>query len=218
MMQKDIEINKLHTLGLEMIGLVRKQIGKVGKSFEDRDVTLAQEVILIEDRVNALELNIDRVCEEILTLQQPLASDFRFVLSILKMNRELERIGDYAKDMCEYILHWEEDLDVSLYQKLQLPEMFAIADDMMAKIHDSLENDDQNQPRKVFQMDAGLNEIKEAAPGRIEEAILADNKKIKQSLNLLATVRKMERVGDQIKNIGEELIYYLEAKVVKHSK
>ena len=218
MIQKDIELKKLHDLGMEMTQLVRSQVSMVGQSFATRDASLADEVILKEAKVNAIELNIDRLCGEILTLQSPLASDFRFVLAVLKMNAELERIGDYAKDMSEYILRWEEDLDVDLYKALQIPEMFSIADEMMAQIVSGLENDDTSRPRKVFKMDKALNEIKEAAPDVIEAAILNDSKKIKQSLNLLSTVRKMERVGDQIKNIAEEMIYYLEAKVVKHSK
>lgn len=218
MRQKDQELKKLNDLGLEMIALVRKQVSKVGESFAKRDASLAEEVVRIESRVDALELNIDRVCEEILTLQQPLASDFRFVLSVLRMNNELERIGDYAKDIAEYILKWDEDLNLTLFKTLRLPEMFATVDEMMALIFESLEKDDVDLPRKVFPMDNVLNEIKNDGPNHIAEAIESRSISIKQALNLHTTVRKMERMGDQVKNIAEELIYYLEAKVVKHRK
>ena len=134
------------------------------------------------------------------------------------MNSELERIGDYAKDIAEYILKWDEDLNLDLFKALQLPEMFATVDAMIGLIYESLEKEDVNLPRKVFPMDAVLNGIKNEGPNHIAKAIKNEAISINQALNLHTTVRKMERMGDQVKNIAEELIYYLEAKVVKHRK
>lgn len=204
--------NNLSELG----HLVKTQISKSKTALLTRDVDLANEVIHNERRVNAYELKIDRDCEETFALFAPVASDMRLVFSTLKINGDLERIGDYAEGIAKILLLQKMDFDDELINALSLPLMYDKALQMLGDVIEAYKNNDTQLARSVFSRDAELNEINHKAVGITTAYCQANTERIQQALYLLSAIRRLERMGDHITNIAEEIIFFKEALVLRH--
>ena len=202
----------------EMAKLVGKQLEKSYCSLKDRDADLANEVIFNEKRVNAFELKIDKDCEHIFALLNPVAHDMRFVFATLKINADLERIADYAEGIAKLALLADMDFDAALLEKLELQKMHDTALSMMRDVTKAYCDDDTKLARSVFTKDQVLNDINIQSTEVVAEYLKTNLEKILPALYLLSIIRKMERIGDHITNIAEEVIFYKEAKVMKHWK
>jgi phosphate transport system protein len=212
----DIELKQLKAEAIEMFELVTFQLSKSKSALLHNDKELAREVNFNERRVNALELKIDKDCENIFALFNPLAVDLRFVLAVLKINSNLERIGDIADGIARYVVETPESFDKELIALTQIDEMFDIALSMLEDTRTSFETEDTKVSRGIFIKDDSLDEINAKANTVVEEFIRKNDDKIGQSLHVISTIRKLERTGDQVKNVAEEIIFYIEAKVLKH--
>jgi phosphate transport system protein len=210
------QLKELRENLLEMAELVRSQFKKSLMSLFEEDDDLANEVVHNERRVNAMELKIDRDCEHIFTLLTPVAQDMRFVFGTLKINADLERIADYAEGISNLILLGEKQFDKALVETIELKRMFEVAYEMLKDVEDAYSNDDTRLARSVFARDKQLNKINEKVTSIVEDYIKLNLDQIKQALLLISIIRKLERVGDHITNIAEEIIFYKEAKVLKH--
>ncbi len=216
MTQLEIKVNDLKELLAEMTNLVRLQLTKGEEAIMNNDHALALEVVAKEKRVNALELKIDRDCENIIALFNPVAIDLRFILATLKINTNLERIGDNADGIARYISDLKKPFDTDLVEKYQLPIMFHTAVTMLDDTIASLVNEDSKLARKVLDKDEKLNTINREATQVTLDLIKSSPERAEQFLLLLSIIRKLERVGDQTQNIAEEIIFFIEAKVLKH--
>jgi phosphate transport system protein len=196
--------------------LTISQMQKTKHSMVLLDKALAGEVIHSERRVNAYELNIDNQCESIIALMNPVAVDLRFVLAVLKINNNLERIGDIAKGIARYIMDSTDHYDEKLLDTTEVLLMFEEATSMLEDLLISFNSENTAVARSIFSRDEFLNEINAKANELITSYIRENPNNIAQALNVLSTIRKIERVGDQSKNIAEEIIFYVEAKVLKH--
>jgi len=214
----DIELKKLKLDMTEMFGLVDSQLEKAKSALVSFDKDLAREVRVNEKRVNSFELKLDRDCENIIALFNPVAIDLRFVLAALKINSNLERIGDIAEGIAQFVLSINNEPDKELLGKSRVLEMFDTANSILRDVMTSFETENTTLARNVFVKDELLDEINMAANASVAEFILHNSDKINQSLYMLSIIRKLERVGDQSKNIAEEIIFYIEAKVLKHKK
>lgn len=212
------EVQQLKEAIIDMAELTISQMKKAKEAYLANDSELAQEIIHNEKRVNATELSIDRDCENIFALLNPVASDLRFVISALKINSDLERIGDYADGIADYVVDLTEKLDPSLVKETKVEEMFNIAISMLEDIGTAIKDDNVKLARKVYQKDSELNKININASQIITKYINENPKRIQQSLFMFSVIRKIERTGDHIKNIAEDLIFYVEAKVLRHKK
>lgn len=201
---------------IEMMELVEKQLEKSKEAFMTMDTELAEEIIYTEKRINAMELSIDRECEKAFALINPLASDLRFVISVLKINSDLERIGDYAESIANYVLDAEQPFEESYLNKLNIPKMFDIATSMLIDINTAFANENAKKARKIFKKDKELNKINKNASKVINEIVKKDASKFSTSLYIFSTIRKLERLGDHVTNMAENIIFHLEAKVLKH--
>lgn len=210
------DLKKLRERLSEMAMLVKSQLKKSICSLLDEDEDLANEVIVNEKRVNAMELNIDRDCEHIFTLLNPVAHDMRFVFSTLKINADLERIADYAEDIAGMVLIGKKSFDKDFIKSIRLIEMSEITQEMMENVTKAYFDDNTKIARSVFAKDLKLDEINKNASTIAEEYIKNNLDKIQQALLIISIIRKMERVGDHITNIAEEVIFYKEAKVLRH--
>ena len=212
------EVQQLKEAIMDMAELTISQMKKAKEAYLANDSELAQEIIHNEKRVNAMELSIDRDCENIFALLNPVASDLRFVISTLKINSDLERIGDYADGIADYVIDLTEKLDPSLVKETKIEKMFNIAISMLEDIAIALKEDNVKLARKVYQKDSELNKININASKTITKYINDNPKTVRQSLFMFSIIRKIERTGDHIKNIAEDLIFYVEAKVLRHKK
>ncbi len=212
-----IELKKLKDDMMEMFRMVHSQLEKAKEALVKLDKDLAREVIVNEKRVNSFELKLDRDCENIIALFNPVAVDLRFVLACLKINSNLERIGDIADGIAKFALNIRLTPEKELLDKTRLIEMFDISNAMVRDVMIAYETENTQIARSVFKRDDELDEINVNANEAVAEFIRAHQDRINQSLYALSTIRKLERVGDQCKNIAEEIIFYIEAKVLKHS-
>lgn len=212
----DVELKRLKNEAIEMFELVISQLRKANIALVDFDKDLAREVSFNEKRVNSLELKIDKDCENIFALFNPVAIDLRFVLAVLKINYNLERIGDIADGIARYVVEAKEPFSQKVIEATRLDPMFLTAIEMMEDVQRAFLEENTKIARGVFQKDEILDDINGAANRTIEELVRAEVGNITPALHVLSTVRKLERTGDQVKNIAEEIIFYIEAKVLKH--
>lgn len=212
----DLELKLLKADTIEYWKLVNSQLAKGYDSLVEMDKELALEIISIEKRVNALEIKLDRDCENIFALFNPVAVDLRFVLAVLKINTNLERTGDIAEGIAKFVNNVDSTFDKELIKQTRALEMFQSARNMMDRVLEAFEKEDTSLARKIFKEDETLDKINMAANTIIADYIRNNNDKIEQALYLLSIIRKLERVGDQAKNMAEEIVFYVEAKVLKH--
>lgn len=212
------EIKILKDLLVEMMDLVSRQVLLSSKSLMGFNKEIAKEILIEEKRINAFELKIDKSCENIFALFNPVANDLRFVLSTLKSNANLERIGDNAEGIANFVLDLEFAFENDLLNELQIEKMFSICTEMLENIKQAYLHDDTESARTLFEKDIELNELNNASTKIISNYILKNPDQIENLLQLLILIRKLERTGDLIKSIAEEIIYFVEAKVIRHGK
>ncbi|SHM50439.1 phosphate signaling complex protein PhoU [Mucilaginibacter sp. OK098] len=196
--------------------LVQSQLNKAKEAMVQFDKDLAREVLIKEKRVNSFELKIDRDCENVFALYCPVAVDLRFLLAALKINTNLERIGDIAAGIALYVVESTVNFEVSALESTSLLRMYDEAINILIDTRTAFEKEDTVLARSIFKRDDVLDAINESAPANVTALIKADAKGIPEALYILSVIRKLERVGDQAKNIAEEIIFYVEAKILKH--
>lgn len=202
----------------QMWALVIGQMEKSRLAVLESNKSLAKEVRLNEKRVDAFELKIDMDSENILMLKNPLAIDMRFVISVLKINYNLERIGDYANTIAKigekYDQPWSEDV----FRRTHLAEMYFVVQSMLQDSLTAFENQDKELVMNLFKLDTKLDKYNDEANEAIAGLIREDTEKVADYLDTFTVIKKLERAGDHILNIGEELIFLFEAIVIKHNK
>jgi len=218
MTQFETELQDLKSELINMWELVLLQLTKAKDAMVNFDKDLAREVIAKEKRVNALELKIDRDCENVFALYCPVAIDLRFLLAVLKINNNLERIGDIAEGIARYIVDSPVKYDKEILEAVEVIKMFEDSISILTDTREAFEFEHTLLARTIFSRDDILDNINKGANANISTFIRKDIDIISQALYILSIVRKLERVGDQSKNIAEEIIFYVEAKVLKHQK
>lgn len=215
-MQLEKELKTLRISLLEMTMLVSNQMEKACKAFDTGNREIAMDVITNERRINAIELKIDSDCENILALHHPVAVDLRFVMAAYNICSTLERIADNADAIAKYVLEMTGPVSEDIKKELRIKEM---TDTAISMLNDALDAYEEESPEKVYHIhsrDLILNEINIQSSTKMVELIKKHPNEIKQLLFIFSTIKKIERVGDLIKNIAEEIIFYIEAKVIKH--
>lgn len=214
----DSELKTLKSSVISMWLLVINQLDKTQKAIKEHDRELAQEVKISEKRIDAFELKLNMDCENILALFNPLAVDLRLILAILKINYNLERIGDYANSIALYLVHKGYEFDKKLIKEMKLVDMFGIASNMLNDALLAFENDNANSVRTVYQLDDDLDKIAEKADEVLINWLENNSKDASNILALNTILKKLERIGDHATNIATEIIFHTEAKMLHHTK
>ncbi len=214
----DTEIKNLKTSVISMWLLVLSQLEKAQRAIKESDLDLAKEVKVNEKRVDAFELKLDMDCENLLALFNPVAVDLRFVLAVLKVNYNLERVGDYANTIAGCAENFSKNFDKKLLKEVKLSEMFALSHTMLSDALQAFENEEPKLVRSAFQLDDELDKLTKNAEEVICEWIKKHNDQTRDALYVISIIRKLERVGDQAKNIATEIIFHTEAKMLRHTK
>jgi phosphate transport system protein len=218
MTQLENEIQAIKVEVVSMWTLVESQLNKSRIALLKFDRDLAREVILKEKRVNAFELKLDRDCEDIFALYCPVAIDLRFLLAVLKINTNLERVGDIAEGIAKYVVESSSDFDPSVLAHTSLVTMFEEAIKILTDTRIAFEKEDTILARSIFKRDEALDKINNEGIEKVSDCIKENIENMHDALYVLSIIRKLERVGDQSKNIAEEIIFYIEAKVLKHQE
>ena len=215
----DIEQQSIKQTVIEMFSLVISQIDKAGTSVLTMDRGLASQVIVFEHKVNSFELRICKAIEDFIALYNPVAIDLRFVLAMLQISSDLERIGDYARGISRFVKeNPEAEINPELIIDTQMSQMHQQVLLMLKTAQTALEEENVALANSVFEKDIVVNKIKVHATDVIATAITnnCNTEFTKQMLMIQDIFRKLERTGDHIKNIAEEIIFYIDAKVIRH--
>ena len=212
------EIHSLKNSISEMWALVHQQLYNAGEAMLTGDKELAYKVISRERRVNAFELKIDSDCEDIIALYAPVAIDLRFVLAMYKINTNLERLGDFAESIARFAgnLPEGEPIGPQLVKETRVEEMLSELLSMISLTKEAFEKESSEIASRIFLKDNLIDEINHNSTAIIAKYIEEHKGSALAGLYMAGVIRKMERFGDHCTNIAEELIFYLDAKVMKH--
>ncbi len=208
----------INQAGLDMLNLSMSQLDKAKEAFINHDSDLAEEVMNIENRVNALDLKIEKDCEKFIALYNPVAIDLRFIMAVRKINYDLERIADHAYGISKYVTDSKNKIPSKLLEAVEFGKMYSTIVLMFENISEAYQNKNVKTARKVFKKDKILDEINLQSFQVIESEIKKDNNIIAEALLVFSVIKKLERVGDHLKNVAEEIIFYIDAEILKHNK
>ena len=214
----ETELQQLKTNVVEMWDVVINQIQKAREVIESGNQDLVHEMAAGEKWIDSYELKNDLDCENLLALHNPLANDLRFVLAVLKINYNLERIADFAWGIGKTVRDDGKSLSTDGIEKSNLILMLNTCIQMLRDALAAFERDSSELAGSIFVKDKILDTNNKNANQVVAALIKEKPESILNYLSLLTTIRKVERMGDHTKNIGEEIIFYLEAKVLRHNR
>ncbi|HZM00074.1 MAG TPA: phosphate signaling complex protein PhoU [Planctomycetota bacterium] len=201
---------------LRMGGLVEGQVDAASIALTQRRADVARKVMAADDEIDRVELEVDEECLRLLALHHPVAGDLRFITAAMKINNDLERIGDLAANVAE------RALDLATLPPLPLPLQFEpmtrIVRGMLHDALDALVRRDGAQARDVIRRDEEVNAIHRRHFESLQEAMMSDPGTIERAIDLLSASRQLERIADQTKNIAEDVVFLVEARVLRHRR
>ncbi len=205
----------------DMFVLVTKQMDNACTCLLTMDKGIASQVIVFEHKVNSFELKITKEIEDYIALYNPVAIDLRFMLSMLQMTMDLERIGDYARSVARFVKESElPELHPELVEKTQLEKMIRQILLMLKTMQIAFSEDNIDLAHSIFEKDDLIDQIRTRSIDILADSIVNQSPYASPKVCLLLQdiFRKLERTGDHITNMAEEFIFYLDAKVLKHQK
>jgi phosphate transport system protein len=211
----DKDIEELKDLLLRMGAMVEDSIMQSIRSLLERDTALAQEVISNDDRIDQMELEIDRRTLELIAKMQPTAVDLRFVATVMKVTPELERIADLAQDVCERVI--ELNREPPLRPMIAIPRLAQDAQGMVRASLDALVRRDVSLARSVITQDDSIDQQTEQSFRELLTYMLEDPRNISRAIRLTFIGKYFERMADGATNICEMVVYLVEGKMIKHA-
>lgn len=211
-LQRDISTIKKDMLHLAT--LVEESLHLAVHSVEERDYSIGQKVIEADMQIDKTEVEIEEECLKILALHQPVAIDLRFIVAVLKMNSDLERIGDLAVNIAEHSCFLALQEEVSA--PFDFRSMSQAACMMLKKALDALVNMDPDIARQVCSDDDQVDAINRLMYTRVEDEIRKKPDNVKLLMHYLCISKHLERVADHATNIAEDVIYMIEGEIVRH--
>jgi phosphate transport system protein len=210
----DQELKELQDKLLLMGGMVENMLQKAVQSLLDRDEKLAQEVIDSDDEVDLLEVEIDEFCNRLIVLRQPAASDLRRITTAMSINRELERIADHSVSIAKRSIELLADPPVKPY--IDLPHVTQIVQRMIKDSLDAFTNRDTKLAREVIVRDEQVDEIRDQVLRELLTYMMENTQVIRPAIRIILIFIYLERLADHATNICEEIVYMVEARIIKH--
>jgi phosphate transport system protein len=212
--QFDQQLGKLKTRLIKMCSLVDEQVELALRSIEEENHELAQLVIERDKKVDKYDVKIDKICQKIFALNQPVAMDLRLIMSALTINSNLERVGDIAVNLAEQIIFMQkkpEFIDEILFR-----DMTITVKDMMRNAIDSFIENDPKLAQKVIQTDDFLDDQNKNNIKLLIDIMEKNPVHIRPGISMITISREMERIGDHATNIAEDVYFIVEAQLIKH--
>jgi phosphate transport system protein len=212
----DDDLQLLRQRILRMGGMVEEATRNATAALTQRRPDLARRVLEADDTIDMVELDVDEECLRILALHQPVASDLRYITAVLKINNDLERIGDLACNVAE------RAIDLSVRDPLVLPMQFErMTESVRAMLHDALDalvSRNAALARDVCARDKEVNAIHRENFEILQECMKADADTVERCVDLLSASRQLERMADQTTNIAEDVVFLVEGLVIRHRR
>jgi phosphate transport system protein len=208
------ELEELKENLLRMATLIEGAINNAVQSLVKRDSDLAQKSFEGEDRINKFEIAIEDMCLKLLALRQPMAADLRFITSAMKIITDLERIGDQAVNIAERAISLNQEPQLKPY--IDIPRMAEIAQSMVKDVLDAFVNRDSKLARSVCERDDLMDGLNDQVFRELLSYMISDPKTIARAVHLMIVCRCLERIADHATNIAENVIFMVDALVIKH--
>ena len=209
-----VELEKLKKQILLMAGMAEQSVQNAAKALKARDLELAQRIIDGDQAMNELEVEIEEECLKILALHQPVAVDLRFIVAVIKINNDLERVGDMAVNIAERVLVVATKPPVSF--SFNFDEMASKVEVMLKLSLDSLVNLDVDMAYRVLLMDDEVDGLKIRCYDLVKDALRNEPDRANSLINLFLVSRHLERIADHATNIAEDVIYMVEGEIHRH--
>jgi len=214
--QFNADLEDLKTQLLEMGGVVEQQTIDAVKAITSADSELAEKVIVVENDVDQREVRLDEQCTLVLARRQPAASDLRMVLSVVKITRDLERMGDEAQKIAKMAIKLSENAGAS-QGFVELRHIGALVQDMVNNTLDAFARFDVDMALKVAKQDTTVDQEYKSAMREMVTYMMEDPRSITRVMNIIWALRALERIGDHARNIAEHVIYLVKGLDVRHT-
>ncbi len=208
------ELEELKENLLKMAALVEEAIHHAVQSLVKRESEWAQKTLNGEERINILEITIEDMCLKLLALRQPLAADLRFITSAMKIITDLERMGDQAVNIAERAILLNHEPQLKPY--IDIPRMAEIAESMVKDVLDAFVNRDSKLARSVCERDDLVDGLNDQVFRELLTYMISDPKTITRAVHVMIVCRCLERIGDHATNIAEDVIFMVDALIIKH--
>jgi len=208
------ELDQLKARLLEMGGLAEDRLRRAVQALVERDLTIVEQVVASDAAINELHIELDDRCFKLLALHQPMAVDLRAIVSAVKINTDLERVGDLAVNIAEAARRYLQHPPVK--ELIDIPRMAVIAQDMLRDALDAFVRRDLDLAQHVLDRDDELDALKTQVFRDLLTHMLRDQQTIEPSLELILISRHLERIGDHATNVAEDVIFMVTARDVRH--
>ena len=208
------ELDALRALLLEMSGVAEDQVARAYDAMLGGDAARADEVMELDLRADALELQIDKAAHELLALQQPMAGDLRLITMTMRIANDLERVGDHAVNVAREVKRSSDLLPFT--RTPEVAEMARIARRMLSDVLDAFVGSDVVKAREVIEADAQVDRLYNAVFRILLTHMMEDPRWIGPAMSLLLISRNLERIGDLATNIAEDIVFMVEGVDIRH--
>jgi len=210
----DQQLDELRSRLLEMSGLVESSIYRSVVALTEKDEQQAMQALQSESRINQMEIEIDDLATGLLALEQPVATDLRFITAAIKINNDLERMGDHAVNIAERALSLIHEPVVK--PLVDIPLLASMVESMVRQSLDAFVKKDSSLARTVLTSDDGVDELRDSIYDELIIYMEKDATTIRQCLDLIFVARNLERIADHSTNIAEDVVFLVEGVDVRH--
>jgi phosphate transport system protein len=210
------EIDKLKAMISSLAAHVEEAVGKAVRAVTERDGELARKIIEFDPEIDLMEVEVEEECLKALALHQPVAQDLRFIIAVLKVNNDLERIGDLAANIAEQAAFLATARPIEI--PYDLPGMAGRVREMLRRSLDALMASDAAIAQSVREADDEVDAIDRAMYPEVRAAISRNLDRMEALIRLLRVSQNLERIADHATNIAEDVIYLAEGKIIRHSR
>ncbi len=211
----DQDLDRIRQSLLRMGGLVEDMVARATRALLDRDRALSEQVIESDAEVDQLEIEIDEICHSVLGRKQPTAVDLRFLVAVMKINSDLERIGDSADNIAQSVQQLVDLPPLKPY--IDLPHLSQLVRNMVRESLDAFVRRDAAMAQAVLEKDDEVDGLYKQIFRELLTFMIEDPRTVSRALHLLLISRNLERIADHATNIGEDVIYYVDGRDVRHS-
>ncbi len=211
----DQDLSRIRKNLLHMAATAEGMVAEATDALVRRDSALCRRVIERDREVDQMEMDLDEVCHRVLGTRQPTAIDLRFLVAVMKITGDLERIGDSAVNIAQSVLNLNDQPQLKPY--VDLPHLSELARGMVHRSLDSFVIADADAAAEVLASDDEVDAVYKKLFQELQTYMVEDATTVSRALHLLLIARNLERIGDHATNIAEDVIYYVDGRDVRHS-